>query len=210
MILWFQRLRRLFSKNGESHEQSASDPVEMADELLQDMERELNDMQASLNKQIASEKRLNRRMELAEEESSQREKDAIQFLEKDDDQSAKLALLKKEEIDRDIQEITSLFESAQAHKQDILRHIDEQRRDYQRLQIKKRELQSKRNLHLPSAVDEMERAKKRDHEMSGDASFSEKNEHEGESNVGEENERSSSESVDAKLEHLKKSLKNRN
>ncbi|PYZ92769.1 hypothetical protein CR194_14040 [Salipaludibacillus keqinensis] len=160
MILWFRRLKRFFTDDeskGES--ESSGDLVEMVDELLRDMDSELADMQGSLNKQIASEKRLKRRIELMQKDSLQREQDAIQFLEMNDDQSARRALLKKEEADRGIEEMVSLYESAQVHKQELLRHIDEHRLDYKRLQKKKSELQSKRNLHPSSSVHEMEIAK---------------------------------------------------
>ncbi|WP_416147329.1 PspA/IM30 family protein [Salipaludibacillus sp. HK11] len=216
MIVWFRRFKRIFKKNEfDQQEDSAADPVQMANELLEDMDGELADLRASLNKQLASEKRLKRRLELAETESNQREEDAIRFLKDEDDQSAKLALMKKEKMDRDIIEITSLYESAQAHKQELLRHIDDQTNDYQRLQTKKNELQLKRNLPPSSSVNEMEITKELDLNMSGANSNSLATNHsvEGEMKGGDqerETSLSSTASVDAKLEALKQSLKKRN
>jgi len=215
MVLWFHRLKRLFSKSdSDFQEDSAADPVQMADELLRDMDRELANMRASLNKQFASEKRLMRRLELAEVESKQREEDAIRFLEDQDEHSARLALLKKEEKDLEIQEISFLYETAHRHQQELLRHIDDQTADFQRLQTKKSELQLKRNLQPSSTVNEMVRTKKRDHETAtaDSVSFLQSGHSltEEQKNPNEENALSPSASVDAKLEHLKKSLKKRN
>lgn len=159
MVLWFRRIKRLFQYKRQTEDIPSKDPVAMADELLKDMANELDNTKQSLNKQIAAEKRLERRLGEAQAESADREKDAVRFLSQDDEHSARLALMKKNEADRHIQEIESLYESAKTHKQDILRHIEEQNNDYDKLQVKKHELQSKRNLPPSSSVKEIEAAK---------------------------------------------------
>ncbi|SES30414.1 PspA/IM30 family protein [Salipaludibacillus aurantiacus] len=214
MILWFRRLKRYF-KAGTPAEpaQSSDDPVAMADELLSDMEQELSDMRQSLNKQIAAEKRLKRRLETARAESAEREKDAVGFLENNDEYSARLALIKKEETDRHVEEIKSLYQAANSHKEELHRHIEEHMADYERLQRKKNELQAKRNFYPSSAVNEIELAKKQGSETA--VNHTEAIPPEGEQDYPEKNRTGISApadeaGVDAKLEALKKSLKRRN
>ncbi|UTR16090.1 PspA/IM30 family protein [Salipaludibacillus sp. LMS25] len=194
-MLWLNWLKRLFRED-EEHPQT-EDPLHMVDELLGDLTSELEDMKVSLNKQLAAEKRLKRRLDEAKVESWQREKDARSFLTEGDDDSARLALLKKEQADKHVQEIASLYATAQTHKNDIIQHINEQVTKYERLQQKKHDLQMKRNFPSSSTVNDIEETMIVN-EASGETELSQRE-------TDDENER-----VEKKLEELKHSIKNRN
>ncbi|UJW59128.1 PspA/IM30 family protein [Bacillus sp. A116_S68] len=194
-MLWINKLKRLFRED-EEHPQ-AEDPLHMVDDLLDELNSELEDMKVSLNKQVAAEKRLKRRLDEAKVDSWQREKDARHFLAEGDDDSARLALIKKEQLDKHVQEIASLYAGAQTHKQDIMQHINEQMAKYEHLQQKKNDLQMKRNFPSSSAVNDIEEAMVVD-EASGDTDLSQQE-------PDDENKR-----VEKTLEELKQSIKNRN
>ncbi|MCR6112181.1 PspA/IM30 family protein [Bacillus sp. A301a_S52] len=194
-MLWINRLKRLFREDEEYPQ--AADPLHMVDELLDDLKNELEDMKVSLNKQVAAEKRLKRRLDEAKVDSQQREKDARCFLAEGDDDSARLALIKKEQLDKHVQEIASLYATAQTHKKDILQHINEQVAKYEHLQQKKNDLQMKRNFPSSSAVNDIEETMIVD-EVSGQVELSQRE---------TDNEKKR---VEKKLEELKQSIKNRN
>lgn len=156
MLRLFRNVKHFFSKDLDDEKYENKDPISIAEELLRDMDEELSHMRESLNKQIASEKRLKRRIEEAYVESDQREADALAFLKQDDENSARIALLKKEETRRHATEMETLLVVAQSHKAELLQHIDEQIAEYDRLQEKKIELQTKRNHKRPPTVYEVE------------------------------------------------------
>lgn len=159
MLRWFRKTKHIFNKDVDKEKYATKDPISMADELLKDMEEELSHMRQSLNKQTASEKRLKRRLEEANAEADQRETDARQFLMGNDEDSARLALLKKDEVERHITEVQTLLSVAEDHKHELLQHIHDQIAEYDRLQEKKIDLQSKRNQKRTPTVYEVEKTK---------------------------------------------------
>ncbi|RKL68315.1 hypothetical protein CR203_07490 [Salipaludibacillus neizhouensis] len=159
MLRLFRTVKHYFAKGVDLEKQEDQDPVSIADELLKDMDRELSHMRESLNKQIASEKRLKRRVEEAYLEVGQREADALEFSQQDDENSAKLALLKKEELRHHAAEMETLLTQTQIHKKELLQHMDVQTANYHRLQEKKLHLQTKRNQLRPPTVHEVEELK---------------------------------------------------
>ncbi|MGJ9383749.1 PspA/IM30 family protein [Salipaludibacillus sp. CF4.18] len=159
MLRLFRTVKHYFAKGVDVEKHEDQDPVSIADELLKDMDRELSHMRESLNRQIASEKRLKRRVEEAHLEVGQREADALEFLQQDDENSAKLALLKKEELRHHAAEMETLLAQTQIHKNELLQHMDVQTANYHRLQEKKLHLQTKRNQPRPPTVHEVEELK---------------------------------------------------
>lgn len=137
MFNMFKRVKTLVSSELNAMLDKAEDPVKLLDQFMRDMESDIREVEASVAKQIANEKMLKRKYDDAQAIVDKRQNQAEQAIESGNDDLARRAL---EDKNNHLQQADSLKESWERAKADadLLREkLDEMKKEYQDMKLKK-------------------------------------------------------------------------
>lgn len=135
----FDRFRRLIKSNLNEMINRAEDPEKMLDQVIADMNKQLVESKKSVASAIADEKKLERQIHQTRAQASQWEQRAETAVRAGEDDLAKEALLRKQELDRHAEE----YEKQRAEQHESVEKLKVALRA---LQQKLEEAQRKRNL----------------------------------------------------------------
>lgn len=140
----FDRFRRLIKSNLNEMINRAENPEKMLEQVIDDMNRQLIESKKSVASAIADEKKLERQINQTRAQSAQWERRAETAVRAGEDELAKEALLRKQELDRYAEE----YEKQRAQQHDSVEKLKVALRA---LQQKLEEAQRKRNLLVARA-----------------------------------------------------------
>ena len=139
----FQRVRDITMSNLNALLDKAEDPVKMLDQYLVDMGEEITNAETGVAKQIALVKKLEKQLNEAQEMVTKREAQAMQALEKGNEDLARRALEDKKTYQQKVNDLQPQCDSAEDNADNLRRQLAEMKAEYENLKAKKETLQAR-------------------------------------------------------------------
>lgn len=143
MFQFFKRIRTVVSSELNAMIDKAEDPVKMLDQFLRDMGEDIREAEAAVAKQIANEKMLKRKVNDAQVMVDRRQEQAEKAVEAGNDDLARRALQDKKDHENTLASLTESWERAQADVSSLRDKLDEMKREYREMQLKKDSLKAR-------------------------------------------------------------------
>ncbi len=140
---FFKRIRTVVSSELNAMIDKAEDPVKMLDQFLRDMGEDIREAEAAVAKQIANEKMLKRKVNDAQVMVDRRQEQAEKAVEAGNDDLARRALQDKKDHENTLASLTESWERAQADVSSLRDKLDEMKREYREMQLKKDSLKAR-------------------------------------------------------------------
>ncbi|OGX61764.1 MAG: phage shock protein A [Paenibacillus sp. RIFOXYA1_FULL_44_5] len=118
----------------------AEDPVMMLNQYIRDMEEEIARAEVTTAKQVASERKLQERLQDAYRKSAEREARAAEALRGGQEELARQELEEKLYYEEKITEYSELHEQAKGQADELSRQLQEMKSDYYQMRNKRSEL----------------------------------------------------------------------
>lgn len=149
----FKRIKDIISASINDMLDGVEDPEKMVNQIIREMEKSIADMRKNTASAIASRKSLARKRERAEAEIASWQQNAELAIEENDDELAKKALLRKKEIERRKEELSTqlkdseeLAEKLRAELSMLEDKVQEARAKRETLLTKKRAAETRQKL----------------------------------------------------------------
>ncbi|MDQ1910224.1 PspA/IM30 family protein [Paenibacillus sp. GD4] len=133
----FKRLRDLTMASINDLLDKAEDPVKMLNQFLRDMEQDILEAESAVAKQIAIEKKFKQQYEEALEMVQKREEQALQALEKGNEDLARRALQDKKEHQARYDEMKQQYDVAKGNADRLRQQLQEMKDEFSKLKSKK-------------------------------------------------------------------------
>lgn len=133
----FKRLRDITMASINDLLDRAEDPVKMLNQFLRDMEEDIQEAEVAVGKQIAIEKKFKQQYEEALEVVQKREEQALQALEKGNEDLARRALQDKKEHQLRYDELKQQYDVAKVNADRLRQQLQEMKTEFAKLKTKK-------------------------------------------------------------------------
>lgn len=143
MFKFFKRMSTVVSSELNSMLDKAEDPVKMLDQFMRDMAEDIREVEAAVAKQIANEKKLNRKLDDANAMVEKRQKQAEQAIEAGNDDLARRALQDKSDHETTVATLQESWERAKTDSEELRTKLDEMKKEYQEMELKKDSLKAR-------------------------------------------------------------------
>lgn len=143
MFQFFKRMRTVVSSELNAMIDKAEDPVKMLDQFLRDMGEDIREAESAVAKQIANEKMLKRKVNDAQAMVDKRQEQAEKAVEAGNDDLARRALQDKKDHEGTLASLTESWNRAQADVASLRERLDEMKREYQEMNLKKDSLKAR-------------------------------------------------------------------
>ncbi|UTR12601.1 PspA/IM30 family protein [Evansella sp. LMS18] len=143
MFRFFNRVRTIVSSELNSLLNKAEDPGKMLDQFILDMEKDISEVEASVAKQIANEKMLNKQYEEAAAMVAKREEQAVKALEAGDESLARRVLEDKNKQQSQADSLKQLLDEAVKLSEELKEKLREMKDELKEMRMKKDSLKAR-------------------------------------------------------------------
>ncbi|WP_078593071.1 PspA/IM30 family protein [Evansella clarkii] len=143
MFRFFNRVRTIVSSELNSLLNKAEDPGKMLDQFILDMEKDISEVEASVAKQIANEKMLNKQYEEAAAMVAKREEQAVKALEAGDEGLARRVLEDKNKQQSQADSLKQLLDEAVKLSEELKEKLREMKDELKEMRMKKDSLKAR-------------------------------------------------------------------
>ena len=143
MFQFFKRVKTLVSSELNAMLDKAEDPVKMLDQFMRDMAEDIREAETAVAKQIANEKMLKRKYDDAQALVEKRQKQAEQAIEAGNEDLARRALEDKKDHEMNAVSLKESWERTKADADALREKLDEMKKEYQQMQLKKDSLKAR-------------------------------------------------------------------
>ncbi|MDO6448391.1 PspA/IM30 family protein [Oceanobacillus profundus] len=143
MFKFFNRIKTVVSSELNAMLDKAEDPVKMLDQFMREMAADIQEVEAAVAKQIASEKMLKRKANDAEAMIEKRTQQAEQAIEADNDDLARRALEDKKGHEATFKRLNESWERTSKDVDALKEKLTEMKKEYQEMKLKKDTLKAR-------------------------------------------------------------------
>lgn len=143
MFKFFNRIKTVVSSELNAMLDKAEDPVKMLDQFMREMAADIQEVEAAVAKQIASEKMLKRKANDAEAMIEKRTQQAEQAIEADNDDLARRALEDKKGHEATFKTLNESWERTSKDVDALKEKLTEMKKEYQEMKLKKDTLKAR-------------------------------------------------------------------
>ncbi|MGO4888706.1 PspA/IM30 family protein [Anaerobacillus sp. MEB173] len=137
MFKFFGRVKTVMSSELNALLNKAENPVKMLDQMLRDMEKDLAEAEATVARQMANCKMLEKKVDDARNSISKREHQAIQALEAGNEDLARRVIEDKQKLQVNFETLDELYQVAKTDVEDLQQKLKEMKEEYHSMKIKK-------------------------------------------------------------------------
>lgn len=143
MFKFFNRIKTVVSSELNAMLDKAEDPVKMLDQFMREMAADIQEVEAAVAKQIASEKMLKRKANDAEAMIEKRTQQAEQAIEADNDDLARRALEDRKGHEATFKTLNESWERTSKDVDALKEKLTEMKKEYQEMKLKKDTLKAR-------------------------------------------------------------------
>ncbi|WP_096202692.1 PspA/IM30 family protein [Bacillus sp. FJAT-45350] len=137
MFAFFKRVSTVMSSELNALLNKAEDPVKMLDQLLRDMEKDLQEAETTVSRQMATCKMFEKKVDDALRLVEKREKQALEAIEVDNEDLARRLLEDKQKQQKNYYELKDSYEIAKADVDSLKEKLKEMKEEYHSMKLKK-------------------------------------------------------------------------
>lgn len=137
MFKFFSRVKTVMSSELNALLNKAEDPVKMLDQMLRDMEKDLTDAEATVARQMANCKVLEKRVNDAKHAIAKREQQAMQALEAGNEDLARRVIEDKQKQQSNYEVLNESYQTAKTDVEALKQKLKEMKEEYHSMKLKK-------------------------------------------------------------------------